>query len=118
MLSASDYRLTWNKPNIAGHLVKVLVTLKWKIKYLGKIDEDKREILVRKDTRSRTRRDVKFDWKAKLNKNGSKRVLDLEDLFPNTIFKVTIKEGLQLKGMVFWSKEITKEIITPKGGKV
>ncbi len=118
MPSANVYRLVWNKPNLAGSLAKVLVSLQWKIKHSGKIDQDKKEILViGKDARSRTRRDVTFDWKAEVKDYGSKRVLDLIDLFPNTIYKVSIKEGLEVKGMILWSTESSTEIITPEGGK-
>lgn len=106
----------WNKPNLAGNLAKVLVSLEWKIKHLGKIGQDKKEILVR--TNTRTRRDVTFNWKADIKEHGSKRVLHLIDLFPNTIYKVSIKEGLNIKGEILWTGETSTEIVTPEGGKL
>ena len=110
------YRLVWNKPNLAGDLAKVLVLLEWKIKHSGKIGRDEKEILVK--TNTRTRRDITFDWKAEIKDYGSKRVLDLIGLFPNTLYKVSIKEGLEVKGEILWSGETSTEIVTPEGGKV
>jgi hypothetical protein len=112
------YRLVWNKPNSAGNLVKVLVSLEWRIKHVGEIGQDEKEILVGKNVRSRTRRDITFDWQAEVKDYGSKRALDLMGLFPNTIYKVSIKEGWEGKGEIFWSTETSKEIITPEGGNI
>jgi hypothetical protein len=39
-------------------------------------------------------------------------------LFPNTIYKVSIKEGWESKGEILWSTETSKEIITPEGGNI
>ncbi|CAB3999896.1 receptor-type tyrosine- phosphatase S-like isoform X10, partial [Paramuricea clavata] len=113
--SANVYRLVWNKPNSAGNLVKVLVSLEWRIKHVGKIGQDEKEILVGKNVGSRTRRDITFDWQAEVTDYGSKRALDLMGLFPNTIYKVSIKEGWEGKGEILWSTETSKEIITPEG---
>lgn len=112
------YRLVWNKPNSAGNLAKVLVSLEWRIKHVGKIGQDEKEILVGKNVRSRTRRDITFDWQAEVKDYGSKRALDLMGLFPNTIYKVSIKEGWEGKGEIFWSTETSIEIITPEGGNI
>jgi hypothetical protein len=118
-LDNNVYRLEWNKPNLAATLAKVLISLKYKIQHSGTVATDEKEIVVGKDTRSRTRRDVvKFDWKAVVKDYGSKRVLDIMDLFPNTVYKVSIKEGFDFKGELFWSAATSAEIVTPEGGKI
>ena len=116
MQSPNIYRLVWNRPNLVGDLAKVEVSLEWRIKHLGKIDRDKKVIPVGKNFRSRTRRDITFDWKAEVKDYGSKRVLDLMDLFPNTIYKVSVSEGLDIKGKIMWSGAASTKIETPEGG--
>lgn len=118
MPSANVYRLVWNTPNLPGNLEKILVSLEWRIKHSGTIDKEEKEILVGKNINIRTRRGNTFDWKAKVKDVGSKRVLDLLDLFPNTIYKVSIKEGLQVKGGIVWTAETSTEIVTPPGGNL
>ena len=112
---ANVYRLLWKKPNLAGNLAKVFVALEWRIKHSRRVGQDAKEIVVGKNIRSRTRRDVRFNWKAEVKDYGSIRALDLIDLFPNTIYKVSIKEGLEVKGELIWSGETSAEIVTPEG---
>ena len=116
MPSDNVYQLVWNKPNLAGNLAKVLVSLEWKIIHSGKIGQDAKEILFRINTR--TRRDVMFDWKAEVKDYGSKRVLALTDLFPNTVYKVSINEGHKVEESILWTGETSAEIVTPEGGNV
>ena len=115
---ANVYRLLWKKTNLAGNLAKVFVALEWRIKHSRRVGQDEKEIVVGKNIRSRTRRDVTFNWKAEVKDYGSIRALDLIDLFPNTIYKVSIKEGLEVKGELIWSGETSAEIVTPEGGKI
>ena len=109
------YRLLWKKTNLAGNLAKVFVALEWRIKHSRRVGQDEKEIDIGKNIRSRTRRDVRFNWKAEMKEYGSIRALDLIDLFPNTIYKVSIKEGLEVKGELIWSGETSAEIVTPEG---
>lgn len=101
-----------------GETVKVLVSLEWKIRHTGHYGKQNREIFVGKRLRSRWKREITFDWKAKIKQLSPIRKLELKDLFPNTDYSVSLKEGMEVKSGIFWSNKTKSVVIkTPEGSK-
>ena len=118
-VSTNVYVLEWKKPlRELGKTVKIMIYLEWRMKHSGDHGKEKREITLSKSLRSRGRRDKSFDWRAEMKKMSPVRRLELKDLFPNSVYSISIQEGMRVKNGIRWSGRMESvRIETPAGSK-